>query len=165
MVVRRGEWHDDFCAAAHMVEVWWRAFIHDGSAGVLVYSTTGVANRTGSIDDWEVFFLPGVLAGCILGATTWQCLGTVRSLYPRASSYRTMFSFLQSWYGHEGLYHGFAGYSQNGYTEDNQYHAVDWYWQAPGELTSSRYNWYILTDVKEPDRWIEATKKVFRGRY
>ena len=46
---------------------------------------------------------------------------------------------------------------------DGRYHAVDWYWQAPAELYSNQYHWYVLVDVNEPSEWYGAKRIEVQG--
>ena len=154
--MRKGSSEDEFRAYSYMVEVYWLAVVRAGVRGVIVYMTTGASNRSGRIDDWEVFFLSEVTVGSILGYTTGEPLGLVRNVHGMVYGYRHMIQFLTNAYRTNVPHHAWAGYSQNTFTLDDLWHAVDWYWQSPQELMSGWYNHFVLVDVNEPSQWYQA---------
>jgi hypothetical protein len=150
---------DEFGAAAYKLEVWWVDAMRGGILGVVVYSSTVMSDFTGSIGDWEVHWVPGAMAPNILGVVFRERLGSVRSQqhYPHFTEYRLMYEFLLNVHEPTGLYHGWASYSEDVYTLDDEYHAIEWYWQGPGHVMTSQYHWFTLLDVNEPVFWYRAS--------
>ena len=141
-----------------MVELFWVACMRP-TQGVLVFTANSASKRSGRIGDWEVLFLEGARLGSIPSDSQGQCLGYVSDVYPEAAVYRTMFGFLTDKFG--DVYHGWVGYSQEKFTEDNQYHAIELFWQEPGKKLSDLYHWYVLRDVHEPADWYRASHILF----
>ena len=142
-----------------MVELFWVACMRP-TQGVLVFTANSASKRSGRIGDWEVFLLEGSSC-CIPSGTHGQCLGYVSDVYSEAAPYRTMAGFLTDKFVY--VYHAWVGYSQEKFTEDNQYHAIDLYWQEPGSNLSDLYHWYVLLDVHEPADWYRASHILFCG--
>ena len=160
MPIRRDVSPGEFQAASYMVELYWVACMRP-KLGVMVFMTTSVSNRSGRIGDWEAFFLEGLRPGCILSYTEGHQLGYVSGAFPDAASYPTMAGYLTDKFVY--VYHAWVGYSHDKFTVDEQYFAIDFYWQEPGSIMSDRYHWYVLRDVNEPVNWYRARQVLICG--
>jgi hypothetical protein len=157
-----------FVQFSFMIELFWMPGIHTTHGvreeGVYVFMTTNVSTRSHSCKDWLVFFLPGSKASWIVGNTYGHELGTVRDVYPRAAD-SDMAVFLADQYPDFVPFHAWIGYSKNSPTLDNMYHALDYYWQSPGEYLSGVYHHFLLLDVSDPKEWYASVMYKFLGPY
>lgn len=141
-----------------------------GGMGTRVFETTAASNLA-SRDPatvlqawrlWKVYDVPDADPAWILGRTTGMDLGSVLRVYPFVvesryeSRYVSIKQFLREMYRGAGLYHGHVGYSNRFATSDEQYYAVDFYWQPPRMLDSEEYIWFVLRNVYQPIDWYKA---------
>ncbi len=61
------------------------------------------------------------------------------------------------------IYHGWCGFSNKYHTTDGKWYACDWYAQAPDEVYTGKYQWYVLPKVNEPSLWYQATEQHHKG--